>query len=274
MRALYSRIGLPSVWQAIIQLNKLIGQAAASTPAYNEWPFAEALSRLDLTLPSHSGRPHITLPAPWIEPYGMEAALAGFLLATPPYEAFRVFGTDPTDPTYDEGTSTISLPPIPRPGGSLYTFLTGVSLEPTHKLFSPAFPLPPPSKGNRCSEQNRPLFGKTPMTRASLMGGAVKGDSADISQMGRAHPGLGAGYSTHRAVGNAFVQDRTSLGWSPVAETPENAANRLSQPASVPPPMRSAEGCEDGMVFSLRPRLGGSAGARTAVRSKRGLGRR
>jgi hypothetical protein len=141
MKILYDRIGLPAVRNAILQLSQLIGQTAPAVSAYSAWPFAEVLSRLSLTLPPHSGRPILTLP--WEEPPGMEVALSTFLLATPPYEAFLIFATDASDPTYNSQTSTISVSPIPLPADPFYTFLTGVSLKQTFKPVFPVFPVLP-----------------------------------------------------------------------------------------------------------------------------------
>jgi hypothetical protein len=129
MKSLYVELGMPAVWQAINQLLQLTGQPLQSTPPYSAWSFAEVTSLLGLRLPPPRRWPPV-VPVWFQEPPGLEAAVKAFLLATPPYESFRVFGSDPSDPTYDPGSLTVAIPPIPLPSGSLFTFLTGVSLAP------------------------------------------------------------------------------------------------------------------------------------------------
>jgi hypothetical protein len=120
MKALSIQIGLPAVWQAMVQLRRLTGQAASTAPLYEAWSFGEVTSLLKLTLPP----PGFNNPV-GAEPRGFEAALKAFLLATPPYVSFPVSGSDLTG-----GQGTKMQPAAPLPSGALYTFLTGVSVKP------------------------------------------------------------------------------------------------------------------------------------------------
>jgi hypothetical protein len=132
-KSLYVQLGMPAVWQVIDQLLSLTGQPPQSSPPYSAWSFAEVISILGLTLqPSRRWPP---LPPAWFqEPVGFEAAVKAFLLATPPYQAFRVLASDTTDPTFDPASFTVSVPPVPLPSGSLFTALTGVPLTPPLEL--------------------------------------------------------------------------------------------------------------------------------------------
>ncbi len=132
MKALYVQLGMPAIDEVISQLLILTGQPETTTPPYNAWPFAEVITQLGLTLPPPKRRPPPG--AIVVEPPGLETALTTFLQATPPYEAFLVYGSDPTNPTYDPNNGTISIPPAPFPTGNLYTFLTGFPVQPPNRL--------------------------------------------------------------------------------------------------------------------------------------------
>jgi hypothetical protein len=114
MKALYVQIGMPAVWNVMNQLRKIVGQPQSADIIYSAWPFSLVESLLGLSLPPPSRKFPVYFPTPWTEPPGLENALRTFLLYTPPYEAY------PNMPT----------PPVALPAGSLYTFLTGVSLQP------------------------------------------------------------------------------------------------------------------------------------------------
>jgi hypothetical protein len=113
MKSLYVQIGMPTVLTLLNQLRQLIGQPPSTDAPYSAWPFNEVISMLGLTLPPHHG---VGIQSPWSEPFGVESALKDFLSYTPPYAGFDSMG-QPIDP-------------VPLPSGSLYTFLTGESLQP------------------------------------------------------------------------------------------------------------------------------------------------
>jgi hypothetical protein len=122
-KALYVGIGFPLVWQAINQLQSVLGQPSSIDPALlSSWSPTEAQSILGLTLPSPAGQP----PEPWWEePYGLEAALQDFLLTTPPYAAFRIYGgSNPNVPNYDPSTGTVPAPGTGLHWDNLYQYLT------------------------------------------------------------------------------------------------------------------------------------------------------
>lgn len=121
-KALYVGIGFPLVWQAMNQLRSVLGQPLSIDPLYSSWSPTEAQSSLGLTLPSQAGQQ----PEPWWEePYGLEAALQGFLLATPPYAAFRIYGgSNPNVPNYDKNTGTVPTPGTGLHWDNLYQYLT------------------------------------------------------------------------------------------------------------------------------------------------------
>ncbi|HEX3682049.1 MAG TPA: hypothetical protein VHU83_05850 [Bryobacteraceae bacterium] len=121
-KALYTDIGFPLVWQAMNQIRSVLGQPLSIDPLYSSWSPTEAQSILGLTLPSPAGQQ----PEPWWEePYGLEAALGAFLLATPPYAAFRIYGgPDPSIPNYDRSTGTIPAPGTGLHWENLYQYLT------------------------------------------------------------------------------------------------------------------------------------------------------
>lgn len=117
MKALYEQIGMRPVWNVMNQLRTIVGPPQA-TGLYPAWPFSEVESLLGLTLPPPIRKFPVNFPTPWSEPPGLEEALRTFLGYTPPYAGY------PDMPT----------PPVALPTGSLYTFLTGVSLEPVAEL--------------------------------------------------------------------------------------------------------------------------------------------
>ncbi len=118
MKALYVQIGMPTVLSVINQLKRIVGQSPSTDPVYSAWPFSQVVSLLGLTLPPPTHRFPVNFPSPWSEPPGLEDALSTFLLNTPPYVSY------PGMPTA----------PVPLPNGPLYTFLTGVSLQPVAEL--------------------------------------------------------------------------------------------------------------------------------------------
>jgi hypothetical protein len=113
MKALYEQIGMPTLWTVMNQLRTMAGQPQTTDLIYTAWPFSQLESLLGLTLPPARKFP-IHFPTPWSEPPGLEDALRTFLGYTPPYASY------PNMPTA----------PIALPTGSLYTFLTGLSLVP------------------------------------------------------------------------------------------------------------------------------------------------
>ena len=122
-KALYVGTGFPSVWLVINQLQGILGQTSSIDPVlYSSWVPTEAQSILGLTLPSPAGQ----APEPWWnETYGLETALQDFLLATPPYGAFRIYGgSNPNVPNYDVGTGTIPAAGIGLHWDNLYQYLT------------------------------------------------------------------------------------------------------------------------------------------------------
>jgi hypothetical protein len=135
MKELYVGLGLPAVWRLINQLRQLTGQPVSAEAMYNAWPFQDVVSLLNLTLRPQRGR--IGVGGPFFEPAGLESALAAFLLATPPYAGFTAVASGPQDPR-DPPQLTTEMPPIPLPPGPLYTFLTGLSLQPVSKLSASA----------------------------------------------------------------------------------------------------------------------------------------
>jgi hypothetical protein len=120
MKTLSTQLALPVGWQVINQLRKLTGQSVSATPLYEDWTFAEVVSILGLTLPPPDQSPVVSN-----EPKGFEAAVKKFLLDTPPYVAFPL-----RSPDFPGGRAMHAA--IPLPSGSLYTFLTGVSLPVAH----------------------------------------------------------------------------------------------------------------------------------------------
>lgn len=104
---------------------------------YSEWAFTDVTGLLGLTLPP----PDLHHIHEGLEPPGLEDALKAFLQATPPYPEFQAFTNNPNIVAYNDPGAcpldidwtlgTVLVPPSPLPTGSLYTFLTGVSLGTT-----------------------------------------------------------------------------------------------------------------------------------------------
>jgi hypothetical protein len=115
-KALYIQLGMPVVRQVINQLRQLTGQSPITDVPYETWPIEEVASTLGLSLPKPTFKEAI-LP-PWLtEPERLEPSLSSFLGQTPPYFPFLV-------------AATTTVPAIPLPSGSLYTFLTGYPVSP------------------------------------------------------------------------------------------------------------------------------------------------
>jgi hypothetical protein len=143
MRSLYVSLGMPAVWQTINQLAKLTDQPPPSTRAYGEWPLTDLIDQLQLAWtpppPQHHLPGGAVGPQEPADPTGFEDALRAVLQATPPYAEFPAFtNAAVTNPGLLESlrenpdwySYTVSTPPTPVPTGSLYSFLTGISLAP------------------------------------------------------------------------------------------------------------------------------------------------
>jgi hypothetical protein len=109
MKELYVQVGMPAVREAITSIQKLAGEPVANQNPYESWPFDEVISLLHLPLSSTGPQPA------WGEPAGLEQAIGNFLRQTPP------FGPAP------QTGQPVKLPPLPS--GSLYTYLTGASVQ-------------------------------------------------------------------------------------------------------------------------------------------------
>jgi hypothetical protein len=143
MRSLYVSLGMPSVWQTIDHLLQLTGQPVPTAPLYSAWPFTDVIGFLGLKLSPPPGH-HVPIESPFQEPAGFEDALKAFLQATPPYVGFLAFNKNANSgpqvpvpvlpsglpPSFDWSQATVLVSSSPLPTGSLYTFLTGVSLRP------------------------------------------------------------------------------------------------------------------------------------------------